>query len=167
MKFNVNKQSICFLCIGPVNEFSKMIQVVNPKDGESYILMNQHYKCIFGKRLNQVNVQLVHTNCNPYEKEQIWKWNGGNLFNDLGYITKSLKGKTRGLSIFEVRLMFRVTDQKWNDQKWSATDKNQIVSSDGLCLSVDKNSDAPGAILSTSSCDLKEEGQFWSFLDTN
>lgn len=155
---------------GLVGEFTKMKMTTNPKDGESYLVMNQHQKCIFAKRLNEFGrVQLVQSNCNPDEKGQIWKWSNNTLFNDFGIITRS-KSSTRktptGLPIFDIYLMNRVIYDTLRDQKWNASGGNQLISSDGSCLSVDKKSDAPGAFLSAGICIDREKDSFWYFLST-
>jgi len=127
--------------------------------------MNQHQKCIFGRRSNLFEAQLFQSNCNPGDKGQIWKWSGGRLFNDLGFITKSTIGKTRiGFPIFEVHLTTRETYDKLHDLNWTATDNGLLFSRDLMCLGVDKNSDAPGAVLSMDNCSMDEKGQFWSFM---
>lgn len=109
--------------------------------------------------------QLFQSNCNPGAKGQIWKWSGGRLFNDSGFITKSIIGKTEtGARIFKVHITTRETYDKLHDLNWRATDKDLLISSDWMCLSVDKNSDAPKAVLSMNYCSMGEKGQFWSFM---
>ena len=119
--------------------------------------MNKHNKCMSTRRLNQYEVGVVQSNCNPKVKEQLWKWVGDHLRNEFGFVSKVQKG----LDYFEVYLYSYQTESKWVNKKWHVTDEGKIVSNTGLCLSVDNDSEFHDVVLSIDSCEKNKKGKFW------
>ena len=132
--------------------------------------MNKHGKCMSACSF-QVG-WITQSNCDPNQKGQLWKWDGGRLCNDCqrcifmgqkGSTISYIKGKMVITPIgFDV-LHWPFYDSNKNDHKWIANDFGQLVSSSGSCLGVKGDSNAKEAILSVDSCDKKENGQFWWF----
>ena len=109
------------------------------------------------RRLNQYEVGVVQSNCNPKEKEQLWKWVGDYLRNEFGFVSKAQKG----INYFQVHLYSNKLESQWLDQKWKATDEGKIVSNSGLCLSVENDAEFHDVVLSMDSCEKNKKGQFW------
>ncbi len=133
--------------------------------------MNKHNKCISSKSLNRNEIAAIQSNCVPGEKQQLWKWNGNSLCNDLSQCVT--KGKRRNLLTNKETPLYLVQlkplhKDKLIDQNWRALAVQEQVfqlasSSDGLCLGVFLNLDSRDAHLAMDNCDKREKGQFWSF----
>ena len=162
---------------------SSQIQKVNEDDEERYLLKNKRNKCMSSKKLNHdgspwwTPTDRPHeTECDPKDEYQHWKWCGNqNICNYFGkLLSKEYLGTSGGPNMKEEKLFFislmgvdEPVDYKI-DRKWRLTDVGQLVDSkDGLCLGLAYNNfDRSNAKLTlrVDSCDMKEPGQFWSFV---
>jgi len=102
---------------------------------------------------------VVQSNCNATETRQLWKWSGDSLCSDFGCLSKVQKYPQD----FQVLLGEENYDSPWVNQNWSATDEGQLLSSTGLCLASENNSDLDHVFLLMETCDKKRNGQLWSF----
>jgi len=143
---------------GPVIEPTKSLPL-NQKDGKSYHLTNKHNKCISSKSINEFEVGAVQSHCNVTESRQLWKWSGDHLCSDFGCLSKVQKYAQD----FQVLLGEENYDSPWVNQNWSATNQSQILSSTGLCLGAEKDSDYHDVLLTVETCDHRRKRQIWSF----
>ena len=125
------------------------------------------------RSLNQFEIGVVQSNCNPNDKGQLWKWIGDRLSNSIGHFVSKVQKSTsfepvtgKQTPIFKIHLRSFITSQ-WIHQTWDSTAMGQLVSNDGSCLGVENNSDSHDAVLSVQSCDKNEKGQFWFFASSN
>ena len=121
--------------------------------------MNQHNKCVSSKNRNELEIGAVQSNCNAIETRQLWKWSGDSLCSDFGCLSKVQKASHD----FQVLLGEEKYDSPWVNQNWSSTNEGQLLSSSGLCLASEKNSDLNKVLLVMEMCDIKRKGQLWSF----
>jgi len=106
-----------------------------------------------------LEIGAVQSHCNATETRQLWKWSGDSLCSDFGCLSKVQKyGKK-----FQVLIGGENYDSPWVNQNWSATDQGQILSSTGLCLGAEKDSDDHDVLLTMETCDQNRNGQIWSF----
>ncbi len=159
-----------FVGKSPTFELSKMVSE-NKKDEKSYLLKNKRNKCMSSGRLNPYGP--YETVCNPKDKDQHWKWCGdGNICNHSGKLLSKTHSSTapepngKIVKIFSIKLLGLDKSKTFN-QKWRATNLGQLVDSiDGLCLGIACNSvDRQHFLLAAKTCDEKDDGQFWSFID--
>jgi len=142
---------------------------VNEKEGTSFLLKNNRNKCMSSGPLNKYGP--YESNCNPNEKEQHWKWCGDkNICNHLGkllskkHVGSEGDGNGKRTNIFSINLLDFDTSN-FVDQTWRETDMGQLIDiKNGLCLGVAYNSvDRQHLLITVKSCDVKDDGQFWSF----
>ncbi len=136
-------------------------------EGKSYPLMNKHGKCLAVETTGNINpsengATIVQSTCNPTEKGQLWKYDQRKftICNDWNKCL-SIPLSNEGWKTVDV---FQWDRHAGRTQLWIAIYGNQF-SMAGFCLTSEGNSDAAERVRAvTNSCDAKEKGQIWSFV---
>ena len=134
-------------------------------DGRSYPLKNKNGKCLAvstagDKKASENGAKIIQSDCNPFDKGKMWKWEGKHLCNDWGKCL-SVPNKTHGGKYNVFQWEYHGSDKH---QKWAVLKKMGLLINMDSCLSIVENSYVSGAEAIIEACNEKENGQVWSFV---
>ena len=129
-------------------------------------MKNEHGMClavlsVVKKRAEENGAEIIQAKCDPSKKGQNWKWEIDNnvkrLCNGWNFCLFNEKFHPKAAHIIHFH---RLRDPR---QHWIQNTNPGLVMNFHFCLAVDKDSNAHGAAIITTDCNVKEKGQRWTY----